>query len=87
MKYLVLIKQSVHRFYISKIYRKNFDDVVGIQLLLQRLEYNALTESARKLSDYGVPFSLVLYYDNETGVKNFDTYEQYIDNNIQKLLR
>ncbi|SEK77362.1 Type III restriction enzyme, res subunit [Streptococcus equinus] len=77
----------LYRFYISKIYRKNFDDVVGIQLLLQKLEYNALTESARKLSDYGVPFSLVSYYDNETGEKTFDEYEQYIDNSIQKLLK
>ncbi|WP_423218117.1 helicase-related protein [Streptococcus equinus] len=77
----------LYRFYISNIDRKKFDEETGIQLLLQRLEYNALTESARKLSDYGVPFSLVSYYDNETGEKTFDEYEQYIDNSIQKLLK
>ena len=76
----------LYRFHYSRVHRRNFDDVAGIKLLLQRLEYNALTNTGRKLSDYGVPFELVKYYDGVVNTKNFDLYENYVDTRIQKLL-
>ena len=37
----------------------------GIATLLQKLEYNAFNSNALILSDYGVPFRLIDYYDNK----------------------
>ena len=85
VKYLGVF-DLLYRFHYSRVYRRNFDDVAGIQLLLQRLEYNALTNTGRKLSDYGVPFELVKYYDGVVKTKNFDLYESYVDTRIQNLL-
>ena len=85
VKYLGVF-DLLYRFHYSRVHRRNFDDVAGIKLLLQRLEYNALTNTGRKLSDYGVPFELVKYYDGVVNTKNFDLYENYVDTRIQKLL-
>ena len=85
VKYLGVF-DLLYRFHYSKVYKRNFDDVTGIKILLQRLEYNALTDIGRKLSDYGVPFELVKYYDGSVTTKNFDLYESYVDRRIQKLL-
>lgn len=78
VKYLGVF-DLLYRYHISQIYKRKFDEVSGIQILLQRLEYNALTVEGRKLSDYGVPFALVKYYDENNGQKWFDAYEMYID--------
>lgn len=85
VKYLGVF-DLLYRFHYSKIYKRNFDDVTGIKILLQKLEYNALTDIGRKLSDYGVPFELVKYYDGSVTTKNFDLYESYVDRRIQRLL-
>ena len=45
---------------------KPIDDIPGLELLLQKLEYNAFSPSVRRLSDFGVPFKLVNYYDDTT---------------------
>ena len=85
VKYLGVF-DLLYRFHYSKVYRRNFDDVTGIKILLQKLEYNALTDIGRQLSDYGVPFELVKYYDGSVTTKNFDLYESYVDRRIQRLL-
>lgn len=86
VKYLGLF-DLLYRFHYSQVYRKDFDNVTGIQILLQKLEYNALTNIGRKLSDFGVPFELVRYYDRVVENKNFDLYESYVDEKIQNLLK
>lgn len=86
VKYLGVF-DLLYRYHISQIDKSNFEDVSGIQILLQRLEYNALTTEGRKLSDYGVPFALIEFYDENGEQKNFDRYETYIDNQIQNLLK
>lgn len=86
VKYLGVF-DLLYRFHYSQVYRKDFDNVTGIQILLQRLEYNALTNTGRKLSDFGVPFELVRYYDRVVENKNFDLYESYVDEKIQNLLK
>lgn len=86
VKYLGLF-DIFFRYHISKLEKKDIDDVPGLGLLLQKLEYNALNPIARRLSDFGVPFSLVKFYDDGTiGTKNFDRYEQFVDQSIQSLL-
>ena len=56
-------------------------------MLLQKLEYNALSAKARKVSDYGVPFKLIDCYDSESYDKGqFDAYESYVDQEVSRLL-
>ncbi|WP_290897453.1 hypothetical protein, partial [Eubacterium sp.] len=64
----------------------SMDEVSGITTLLQKLEYNAFSSKALILSDYGVPFRLVEYFDDPNGRKHFDSYEQYIDNKISHII-
>ena len=87
VKYLGLF-DIFYRHIISVRTNRKMDDVAGIGLLLQKLEYNAITPNARRLSDFGVPFRLVSYYDQDDTkrAKGFDAYEQYIDDQIQSLL-
>lgn len=63
------------------------EEVAGLGLLLQKLEYNALTPNARKVSDYGVPFKLIDCYDSKSPYDKgqFDAYEQHIDQEISRL--
>jgi len=87
VKYLGLF-DIFYRYVIAARTERHIDDVPGVGILLQKLEYNALTKTARRLSDFGVPFRLVSYYDQEDkqSPKAFDAYEQYIDGKIQSLL-
>ena len=65
----------------------SIDEISGITTLLQKLEYNAFSSKALILSDYGVPFKLVDYYDDPNGRKNFDSYEQYIDSKVSRIVK
>ena len=87
VKYLGLF-DIFYRYIIASRTNKLIDEVSGIGILLQKLEYNALSPLARRLSDFGVPFRLVSYYDQEGKQipKAFDAYEQHIDAQIQSLL-
>ena len=74
-------------YHVSKSENINMEDVAGLGLLLQKLEYNALSPNARKVSDYGVPFKLIDCYDSKTPYDKgqFDEYEQHIDQEISRL--
>lgn len=86
VKYLGVF-DMFYRYHISLKNNVDMENVSGLGLLLQKLEYNALSPTARKVSDFGVPFKLVGYYDTDgRAPKNFDRYEQYIDDSIQSLL-
>lgn len=87
VKYLGLF-DIFYRYRVSLLQNKPMEEISGLGLLLQRLEYNALNPTARRLSDFGVPFKVVTYYDDENKfkTKSFDKYEEYIDQNIQSLL-
>ena len=64
-----------------------FDEAVGVSILLRKLEYNALSDQARKASDYGVPFKVVRFYDEPNSNITFDKYEAYINNKVQSVLK
>ncbi|MPM11927.1 hypothetical protein SDC9_58278 [bioreactor metagenome] len=88
VKYLGLF-DVFYRYRVSTLVNRPMEEIPGLGLLLQKLEYNALNPTARRLSDFGVPFKLVTYYDNDKRLieqKQFDTYEKYVDENIQSLL-
>lgn len=64
------------------------EQVTGINKLLQILEYNALSDKARLVSDYGAPFNVIKWYEDNTNKSEdrFDDYELYIKNKIDNLL-
>ena len=86
VKYLGLF-DVFFRYQVSKSENVNMEDVAGLGLLLQKLEYNALSPNARKVSDYGVPLKLIDCYDSKTPYDKgqFDAYEQYVDQEIRRL--
>ena len=86
VKYLGLF-DGFYRYHISVTEHKNIGDVAGLGLLLQKLEYNALTPMARKISNYGVPFKLIDCYDSNGPFNkgDFDAYEKHIDAQISEL--
>lgn len=86
VKYLGLF-DVFFRYYISKSENIDMEQVAGLGLLLQKLEYNALSPTARRISDYGVPFKLIDCYDSKTPYDKgqFDEYEQHIDQEVNRL--
>ena len=89
VKYLGVFN-IMFRFIQSQQNNKTFEDVTGIDRLLLKLEYNALTENGRIASDYGVPSSVLEYYENEEKSKdtkaNFDNYEMKIFDRIETII-
>jgi late competence protein required for DNA uptake (superfamily II DNA/RNA helicase) len=68
-----------------------FEEDSGLDRLLTKLEYNALTENGRIASDFGVPSSIVDYYestDNSENIKSqFDDYERVIFEKVEKIIK
>lgn len=89
VKYLGVFN-IMYRFIQSQQNDTSFEDVTGIDRLLVKLEYNALTEFGRIASDYGVPSNILEYYENPqnaTQIKaNFDNYELGIFDRIEKII-
>lgn len=77
----------MYKYYLSIKENMPIDQVVGIDAILMKLEYNALTEKGRIASDYGVPQKVIDYYENENRNVSFDSYEQKIFEKVEKLLK
>lgn len=80
----------MYKFYRSKSENIEFEEVSGIDRLLTKLEYNALTELGRKVSDYGVPAKVLHYYENkqEIDTKNtFDEFEKKAFNSVERVVK
>lgn len=89
VKYLGVFN-IMYRFIQAQENAKTFEDVTGIDRLLVKLEYNAMTENGRIASDYGVPSSVLEYYENTDKSKdiktNFDNYEMKIFDKIERII-
>ena len=88
VKYLGVFN-VMYKFYRSKAEDIEFEQVSGIDRLLTKLEYNALTELGRKVSDYGVPARVLQYYESEQGsnIQNtFDDFEKRVFNNVESIV-
>jgi len=89
VKYLGVFN-IMYRFTQAQENNKTFDEITGIDRLLVKLEYNALTEFGRIASDYGVPSNVVEYYESPESANqikaNFDNYELVIFNRIEKII-
>lgn len=73
----------------NDIEKVDIESVSGLGLLLQKLEYNALSPKARKVSDFGVPFKLIDCYDSQTEYDKdqFDPYEKRVDEQVSRLFQ
>lgn len=82
----------MYKYHIMKSENKEFENTVGIDSLLLKMEYNANTEKGRLASDYGVPQRVIDYYDAENIQKargiydKFDTYELSIFSKLQIII-
>ena len=67
----------------------DMDQVLGLNVLIQLLEYGSVVEKAKKANDYGVPYSIVRYYETEDPrvVRMFDSYESKVFNRIKDVLQ
>lgn len=88
VKYLGLF-DVFFRYRVSVLENVDMDSVPGLGLLIQKLEYNALSPTARKVSDYGVPFKLIDCYDSqaEYDKEQFDAYEKRVDEQVSRLFQ
>jgi hypothetical protein len=80
----------MYKFIESEKLKLPFDEVQGIEKLLMKLEYNAISEKGRLASDYGVPNKIIEYFDNENErikiKKSFDKFEKYQFEKITEIL-
>ena len=74
-----------YRFVLSMRTGVSFENIDGVSILLRKLEYNALSDRARKASDYGVPFKLVKFYETGDLDIEFDNYEEYINDKVRSI--
>ena len=87
VKYLGVFN-IMYKFHQSQKRNIDMNDVAGIDRLLMKLEYNALTEQGRIASDYGVHGTIVNYYEQDRKVNfEFDSYEQTIFNKIDSIIK
>jgi hypothetical protein len=88
VKYLGVF-DLMYRYIRTTKTKLELDQVNGINKLLQILEYNALSEKARLVSDYGAPFNVIKSYEDnyDNSQDRFDTYELYMKNKIDDLLK
>lgn len=75
----------LYRYIESQEKQCDIEQVKSIGFLLQKLEYNATNEKAKKVSDYGVPFKIVKKYETPSQQLELDAYEQYIANRVEKI--
>ncbi|PIT41625.1 helicase-related protein [Snodgrassella alvi] len=77
VKYLGVFN-IMYKYHQSILNNSSIDREVGIDRLLIKLEYNAVTEKGRLASDYGAPQKIIDYYEAEENdnIKNsFDDFE------------
>lgn len=78
---------------LSQSMRTNqpFEEISGLDRLLTKLEYNALTENGKIANDFGVPSAIVDYYENSENAANiqrqFDNYERNVFDKVEKIIK
>lgn len=88
VKYLGVFN-LMYKFHQSRALKKPIDEIICIDRLLLKLEYNATSSKGRLASDYGVPSKIVEYYENdedESIKRTFDSYEKDKFKNLEKIL-
>ena len=83
----------MYKYYLSKTTNTSFENVVGIDRILMKFEYNSYTHNGRIVSDFGVPQKIIDYYEaiEESKKKqlhnSFDNFERKVFNDVQKIVK
>ena len=83
VKYLGVFN-LMYKYHQSTVEAKPFDEILALEKLLAKLEYNAYSEKGKIASDYGVPQRIIDYYDADSEYRqekiqrSFDNYEKDI---------
>ncbi len=85
VKYIGLF-DLLYRFIISKRQNKSIDEVNGFFVFLQKFEFGAMTSLGKILSDYGVPYNLLVKYDQNKKVE-LDRYEILVEKKIDNIIK
>ena len=62
----ISIMDLIYRVIYSELFKIDIDSIVGFNSLLSVLEYGAYTEKGRKVSDFGVPFRVLQFLENNS---------------------
>lgn len=81
----ISVMDLIYRTIYADLLKINIDDVVGFNSLLSFLEYGAYTEKGRKVSDFGVPFRVLQFIENNT--IELDDYEKIIYDEVEKVIK
>lgn len=78
----------LYRYCVAMERGVDIDQVLGLNVLIQLLEYGSVVEKAKKANDYGVPYSIVRYYETEDPrvARAFDAYETKVFDKIKDVL-
>ena len=76
--------------YIRSVEKKaDFEETAGVDRLLAKLEYNAITDIGRKVSDYGVPERVLRFYEEDRKhsiERSFDDFERKVFRNVENIV-
>ncbi len=82
----------MRKIYLSQVEWTKFEDITWLERLLRKLEYNAISDKARKASDYWCPQKIIDYYDAPNFIKkrkiqnSFDWYEKSVFKRVNPLI-
>ena len=94
VKYLGVFN-LMYKYYQSQMKHVDIKDIHGLDKLLRKIEYNAVSDLGRRISDYGVPEKIVDFYETREVNKSksrriksdFDDYENMIFERVNKIIQ
>lgn len=94
VKYLGVFN-LMYKYYQSQKKHIVIEKVHGLDKLLRKIEYNAVSDLGRRISDYGVPEKIVDFYETRETNKSksrriksdFDDYENMIFERVNKIIQ
>lgn len=76
----------LYKYHVSQIKNVAFDEIKGFNVLLQMLEYGSTNDKIKKIIDYGVPYEIINYLENnKNNVNQFDDYEKEIFKKVKEI--
>lgn len=81
----------MYKYIESKKTTVPFEKISGIDKLLTKLEYNAVTTNGKHANDFGVPYKIVDYYESQERAAEimgtFDAYENKVFKKVMPIIK
>lgn len=87
VKYLGIFNLC-YKHYLAQELGTPVEDIIGLDSIMMKMEYNASTIQGRKASDAGASFKVIDYYDkiyNDPTSLAYDNLDEYEKNNADKI--